>query len=129
MFQPFIKYFQFSGRARRKEYWLFLLSCGVGGIITGVLDWFLGTPVHEESGTGALTGLLILLILIPGMSLVVRRLHDTDRSGWWILLGLIPFFGLIVFVFMCLNGTEGKNRFGPDPKAIRERTSDREYLP
>ena len=116
MFQPLQKYFQFSGRARRSEYWLFFLFVIVLSTILGFVDGIVGT-FDEITGYGLFSGIFILLILIPNISVGVRRLHDTDRSGWWLLLGIIPLVGLVLLVFFCLNGTTGENRFGPDPKA------------
>ena len=81
--------------------------------------WFIfivGT-FDEITGYGLFSGIFLLLSLIPNISVGVRRLHDTDRSGWWLLLGIIPLVGLVLLVFFCLNGTTGENRFGPDPKA------------
>jgi uncharacterized membrane protein YhaH (DUF805 family) len=76
-------------------------------------------PSDPFSGglTLAVLGIYFLVFLIPGIAVQVRRFHDQDKSGWFVLLGLIPYIGgLILFVFMCLEGTRGPNRFGPDPK-------------
>jgi uncharacterized membrane protein YhaH (DUF805 family) len=97
---PLKRYADFSGRSRRKEYWMFIL----GVIIVGGVY-------------GPLTTLLFVAVLIPGIAVQVRRFHDQDKSGWFVLLGLIPLLGgIIVLVFMCLEGTNGPNRFGADPK-------------
>ena len=67
---------------------------------------------------GVIGGLYIFLMLLPLIALSIRRLHDTDRSGWWFLINFVPLIGgLVFFVFTLLEGTRGDNRFGPDPKA------------
>ncbi|MBG3128343.1 DUF805 domain-containing protein [Proteus mirabilis] len=116
-------YANFSGRARRKEYWMFTL---VNTIIIAVLYAILISSVDmntgEMSSLGSIAGIIIgiysLAIIIPSIAVTIRRFHDQDKSGWMFLLAFIPAVGgLIVFVFMCLEGTRGDNRFGPDPKA------------
>ncbi|WP_099075530.1 DUF805 domain-containing protein [Proteus alimentorum] len=116
-------YANFSGRARRKEYWMFTL---VNTIIITVLYAILISSVDmntgEMSSLGSIAGIIIgiysLAIIIPSIAVTIRRFHDQDKSGWMFLLAFIPAVGgLIVFVFMCLEGTKGDNRFGPDPKA------------
>ena len=115
MFEALKNYADFNGRARRKEYWMFYLFAILGGLVTGFIDAVIGT-FDEISGIGVLSGLFILGIIIPSISVGIRRFHDQDRSGWWVLIGLIPFIGGLVFlVFMCLPGTSGDNRFGADP--------------
>lgn len=114
-------YANFNGRARRKEYWMFMLFhiiiCVVLQIISGLtmsVDPYTGQP---NVGIGFwLLCLYLLATLLPQIALTTRRLHDTDRSGWWQLLYLIPVAGLVVFVFTVLEGTQGDNRFGEDPK-------------
>lgn len=103
------KYVVFSGRARRKEYWFFVLFHVIIyfglGIISGVIK------------TDFLTGLYGLATLLPGLAVTVRRLHDTDRSGWWILIGLIPLVGTIILVvFSAQDSKPGSNQYGPNPK-------------
>ncbi|HEK2896279.1 DUF805 domain-containing protein [Proteus terrae] len=116
-------YANFSGRARRKEYWMFTL---VNTIIITVLYAILISSVDmytgEMSSLGSIAGIIIgiysLAIIVPSLAVTIRRFHDQDKSGWMFLLAFIPAVGgLIVFVFMCLEGTKGDNRFGPDPKA------------
>jgi uncharacterized membrane protein YhaH (DUF805 family) len=110
------KYAEFNGRARRKEYWIFFLISTVISIILAVIDSFAGT-ISEEAGLGLLSGIYALAVLIPGLSVTVRRLHDTDRSGWWILIGLIPIIGgIALLIFMVLDSTPGGNQYGPNPK-------------
>jgi uncharacterized membrane protein YhaH (DUF805 family) len=111
------KYAVFDGRARRKEYWYFFLINTVISIFLAFIDSFTGT-ISEDVGIGLLDGLYALAVLIPGTAVTVRRLHDTDRSGWWILIGLIPVIGgIALLVFMVLDSTPGDNQYGPNPKA------------
>lgn len=133
MLMPLRRYAQFTGRSRRKEYWMFFLFVIIAVIVLSILDSVLGLgggmDRQAEFGDGAaaasfnasggvLTLIFYLAILIPSIAVAIRRLHDTDRSGWWILIGLIPLIGAIVLiVFYCTDGTRGPNRFGPDPKA------------
>ena len=105
------KYADFSGRARRTEYWMFFLFNFVIAIGVSVVDYVLGT-------TGILGLLFALAILIPSIAVGVRRLHDTDRSGWWLLIGFVPLIGAIVLIiFLVLDSSPGDNRFGANPKA------------
>lgn len=101
--------FDFSGRSRRKEYWMFFLFYFIIYIALMVLDMVLGL--------GFLALVFALAALIPNIAVGIRRLHDTDRSGWWLLLGFVPIVGLVLIYFFVLEGTKGDNRFGPDPKA------------
>ena len=104
-------YVGFSGRAHRTEFWMFALINFIIGIILGVVDSALG---FESGGIGSLYSLVVLL---PSLAVGMRRLHDTDRSGWWLLLYLIPILGWIaLLIFYCLDGTPGSNQYGPDPK-------------
>ncbi|GAA4495809.1 DUF805 domain-containing protein [Pseudaeromonas paramecii] len=103
-------YVTFNGRARRTEYWMFTLFNIIFSIVAGVLDAVLGL--------GFINLIYTLAVLLPAIAVGVRRLHDTDRSGWWMLIGLIPLIGAIVLlVFFCLEGEKQENRFGADPKA------------
>lgn len=125
MIMPLKRYADFSGRSRRKEYWMFFLLILIVGV---VLAMFTGsfaamtdpTSAAAEGAMGAGSIIMILFylaIFIPALAVQVRRFHDQDKSGWFVLLGFIPFVGgIIVLVFMCLEGTKGENRFGPDPK-------------
>jgi len=110
------KYAVFNGRARRKEYWFFYLFYIIFIIVLVLIDGVTGT-LDEGTGIGVLSGIFILAMIIPGIAVTIRRLHDTDRSGWWILISLIPFIGGIwLLVLMVLDGTPGQNQYGPDPK-------------
>jgi uncharacterized membrane protein YhaH (DUF805 family) len=111
------KYTVFTGRARRKEYWFFVLFNVLIIVLLVMVDGLLGT-FNEEAGVGLFSGLYSLAVLIPGIAVLVRRLHDIDRTGWWALIGLVPFVGGIVLLVMAvLDSTPGENRFGPNPKA------------
>lgn len=112
------KYAVFDGRARRMEYWMFVLINCLIVVVLSVVDTVVGIFSLGNS-IGALTGLYWLVVLVPSIAVTVRRLHDTDRSGWWALLALLPLLGTIVlFVFCVLDGTPGANRFGENPKAV-----------
>ncbi|GMA23393.1 membrane protein [Luteimicrobium album] len=104
-------YANFSGRARRSEYWWFALAAAVVFIILAALG-------QASSIFMVLYGLVGLALIVPGLAVAVRRLHDTDKSGWFVLLGLIPLVGeIILIVFYATAGSDGPNRFGPSPKA------------
>jgi uncharacterized membrane protein YhaH (DUF805 family) len=110
-------YVGFSGRARRREYWMFTLFNLIAAILIAVIDNVLGTTT--ATGLGMLGLLYALLVFLPSLAVCVRRLHDTGRSGWWVLIALIPLLGAIVLlVFMVLDGNRGNNEYGPDPKAM-----------
>ena len=131
MLLPLKRYAQFSGRSRRKEYWMYTLFLVIVGFVLGILDSILGLGgqaalTSETSPTGAFYGALInrgllanlftLATLIPSLAVGVRRLHDTNRSGWWYLLLFIPLIGAIVLlVWFCTAGTPGPNDYGDDP--------------
>ena len=109
------KYAVFSGRARRKEYWMFVLFYLIFTIVLSVIDSILG--IGEEGG-GLLSGLFVLAMLIPSLAVTFRRLHDTDRSGWWLLIGFVPLIGsIVILVFMIQDSQPGENRYGTNPKA------------
>jgi uncharacterized membrane protein YhaH (DUF805 family) len=111
------KYAVFSGRARRKEYWFFVLFNIIAQLLLAMVDGSLGT-VDADSQVGLLGGIYSLLILVPSIAVAVRRLHDTGRSGWWLLIALIPVIGAIVLlVFMVQNSHVDENQYGPNPKA------------
>lgn len=117
------KYAQFDGRARRKEYWYFALTSFIiylilyipaiiGLIIESSLLTYLGMTLYV---------VFALAIFIPSLAVLVRRLHDTEKSGWFILISLIPFVGgIILIVFLFTEGTKGPNKYGEDPKAQNE---------
>ncbi|GAA3903584.1 DUF805 domain-containing protein [Streptomyces lacrimifluminis] len=103
------KYAVFSGRARRKEYWMFTLFSLIVDVVLVVIDSFIGVQI--------LSGVYALAVLLPTLAVAARRLHDTGRSGWWILFGIIPVVGWItLLVFLCLDGEQGENKYGHNPK-------------
>lgn len=109
-------YAVFGGRARRAEYWYFFLFNILVSIALAVVDGLTGT-LSPELGIGLLGGIYALAVLIPGIAVAVRRLHDTGRTGWWVLIGLIPLIGAIVLiVFLAMDSTPGSNQYGPNPK-------------
>jgi uncharacterized membrane protein YhaH (DUF805 family) len=104
----FSNYVNFSDRAARSEYWYWILFYFIGAIVTGAIDAAIGMSIT--------TGLFGLAMLLPNLAVSIRRLHDLDRTGWWILIGLIPIVGwIILLIWYCTKGTDGQNRFGPDP--------------
>lgn len=104
------KYAVFRGRARRKEYWIFFGFNLIIELVLGVIEGAAGGP-------GVLESLYGLAVLIPGIAVSVRRLHDTDRTGWWLLIVFIPLIGAIVLlVFMVQDSQPGENQYGPNPK-------------
>lgn len=110
-------YAGFSGRARRTEYWMFTLF---NVIIIAVLD-LVGMAARLGSILG---GIYALAVLIPSLAVAVRRLHDTGKSGWWILIAVIPVVGsIILLIFMLLPGDRGDNAHGPDPKLVPQPTA------
>ncbi|HEX7348721.1 MAG TPA: DUF805 domain-containing protein [Rhodanobacteraceae bacterium] len=110
-FEVLKKYFDFSGRARRKEYWMFTLF----NIIAIVILLIIGMLIAHGRGV-ALVWLYELAVLLPSLGVAVRRLHDTGRSGWWILISLVPLVGgIILFVFTVLDSVPD-NQYGPNPK-------------
>jgi uncharacterized membrane protein YhaH (DUF805 family) len=125
MFEPLRKYAQFTGRARRSEYWMFVLLVIIIEVVYYALMGATGgmpAPGATPSGLGMVLtlifGVAMLGLLIPALAVAFRRLHDTNRSAWWLLIWLIPFLGaLVLVVFYLLPGTEGPNKFGPDPKS------------
>lgn len=112
-------YVGFSGRARRKEYWMFVLINIVISIVLAMVDGMLGLKVGGEQGAGLLGLIYSLAILLPSIAVGVRRLHDTGRSGWWMLIAFVPFIGFIVLlVFFVLDSQPGSNEYGPNPKGM-----------
>ena len=110
------KYAVFSGRARRKEYWYFCLFNIIVAIVLAIVDVIFGT-FSKALGIGLFGGIYALAVFIPSLAVSVRRLHDRNRSGWWLLIALVPIIGAIVLlVFMVQDSQEGDNQYGPNPK-------------
>jgi uncharacterized membrane protein YhaH (DUF805 family) len=109
-------YAVFKGRARRKEYWLFVLFNVLAVLLLSLVDNILGT-YDEKSKAGLIGSIYSLAVIIPSIAVSIRRLHDTDKSGWWLLLHLIPLFGSLVLLIFFISDTQiGTNRFGVNPK-------------
>ena len=116
----FNNYANFSGRALRSEYWWWVVFVWIAGLVANIIDSALGWRVYEttvngiQQGSGPIAAIVGLALIIPGLAVLVRRLHDTDRSGWWFWLIIIPIIGWIVLiVFLASTGTPGPNRYGP----------------
>lgn len=109
------KYAKFDGRAGRKQFWLFMLAYFGAMMVIRALDG--GMSMHDDlNGISALSVVFWLSMVLPYIAVSIRRLHDTNRSGWWFLIGLVPVIGLVwFFVLMVLSGTNGDNQFGPKP--------------
>lgn len=104
----------FIGRARRKEYWMFFL---VNIVIYAILAFIEGFFNLFPDGDGRkLVDIYSLFILMPSIAVMVRRLHDTNRSGWWFLMALVPIANIVLIVFLAQEGCSGSNQFGPNPK-------------
>lgn len=130
MVVPYRRYFEFSGRSRRREYWGFFAFTW---IVTIVLDALFGTSTYHYVSRALMAGTVIsnvdnlpgslfaLANLIPGTAVAVRRLHDVNKTGWWLILLFVPILGWsALFVMLCFNGTRGTNDYGPDPKMPSE---------
>ena len=111
------KYFCFEGRAARAEFWYWVLACFIINIVLGIVDGFIHRPILE--------GLFSLAVLLPGFGVAVRRLHDTNRTGWLVLLALIPLVGVIILIiFYAQEGQKGDNLYGPQPGAAQPEASE-----
>jgi uncharacterized membrane protein YhaH (DUF805 family) len=112
------KFAVFQGRARRKEYWFFALFNVLAIAILTVIDTMIGT-FNMQTGIGVLSGLYCIAVLLPSLAVGVRRLHDIGKSGWWLLLGLVPLVGgIVLLVFALLDSEPGTNEYGPNPKGV-----------
>lgn len=123
------KYVVFSGRASRSEYWYFVLFSTIISIILTIIDVAMGSGSAESTMGGAdaemaanvsmglLGGIYSLAVFLPSLAVAVRRLHDTDHSGWWMFIALIPLIGVIVLlIFMVKDSTPSENEYGSNPK-------------
>jgi uncharacterized membrane protein YhaH (DUF805 family) len=116
------QYFDFNGRTARDPFWYYVLAYVVlyaaVSIVQSVFGFHGMTPYgYYDYSPRPLTGLLALGLLLPGLGIAARRLHDIDRSAWWLLIGIVPFVGWLVLIYWYVQpGTAGSNQFGPDPK-------------
>jgi uncharacterized membrane protein YhaH (DUF805 family) len=116
----FAKYFNFHDRACRSEFWYWTLFTMIVAIVAALIDMKLDTQL--------VAGAWNLVTLIPGLAISIRRLHDLDRSGWWVLLSFIPLVGaIILLVWFATKGTAGPNRYGPDPIAATTPLPNQEF--
>lgn len=117
--RPFPKMFESSGRAPRAEYWWFTLLYTVIYILAAIGDeeLSLGDPIGSF---GVLSTIWALACLLPQLMVGIRRLHDTGKSGWWLLMGIVPLIGIILLFFMAQRGDQGPNDYGPDPYGVSE---------
>jgi len=113
----FQKYVDFNGRARRSEYWWFVLFVILAAIVATILDHIIDPPpAGVPFSIGIVYGLVVLACFLPGLAVEIRRLHDTNRSGWWLLIAFVPFLGaLLLLIWFCFKGTAGDNKYGADP--------------
>ena len=112
------KYVCFSGRARRKEYWMFTLFNFIAALIVGFVGGFLSSAT-EVSAFAFLGTIYNLAVLLPSLGVLFRRLHDIGKSGWWWLIGIVPFVGwIVIIVFCCLDSQPGENQYGSNPKGL-----------
>lgn len=108
------KYAVFSGRARRKEYWMYALFVGIIYVVLAVI-----VAVSKSSAGIAILGIFYLAILLPSLAVGVRRLHDIGKSGWWLLFGIVPIVGgITLLIFSCMDSQPGANQYGPNPKEV-----------
>ena len=105
----FNQYVTFSGRAARSEYWFWVLFSVLANIAAGIVDAILGL--------GLVGALVSLALLLPGLAVSARRLHDIDRTGWWMLIALTVIGIIVLLIWACMKGTTGPNRYGADPLA------------
>ena len=112
------KYATFSGRARRSEYWWWYLFVTIVFVVAGIIDKAVGFTYSDLTiGGGWLATIAWIVFLVPNLAVSVRRLHDTGRSGWWLLIGLVPLIGWIVLLYFFILDSENDNQYGPYPKA------------
>jgi uncharacterized membrane protein YhaH (DUF805 family) len=111
------KYADFNGRARRSEFWFFVLFSAIVSAVGGVLDAIFGLRSGSYGGTGPIQGVFQLALLVPSLAVGARRLHDIGRSGWWQLIGLVPVAGWIVLLIFFVQDSRPANQHGPSPKS------------
>ncbi|WP_018883839.1 DUF805 domain-containing protein [Paenibacillus massiliensis] len=102
-------YVGFSGRARRKEYWMFALFNAIAVLVLAIIGQLIGIEL-------LLVYLYSLAVMLPSLAVIIRRLHDIGKSGWWYLLSFVPFGAFVVLYFICLDSEPTDNQYGPNPK-------------
>ena len=108
----FSQYVGFSGRARRSEYWYWTLFAVIVGVVAGIIS--------NAAHTQIISYVASLALFLPGLAVAARRLHDTNRTAWWLLIALVPFVGgVVLLVFMVMDSTPGPNNYGPSPKEVQ----------
>lgn len=107
----FQNYVTFSGRSPRSGYWYWVLFAILVGIVSGILDG----AIFPFAATGPISAITSLALFLPGLAVSVRRLHDLDRTGWWVLIAFTVIGIILLIIWDCMKGTTGANRFGPDP--------------
>jgi uncharacterized membrane protein YhaH (DUF805 family) len=117
------KYATFKGRSRRSEYWFIQFFLVLTNLAAAAIDFVLMNGDVERfiaNGGGGIVGLIwILVTIVPALAVLVRRLHDTGKTGWWALIGFVPLIGgIVLLVFTVLDSDAGKNKFGENPKVI-----------
>ena len=118
-FRVLAKYAVFRGRARRKEYWFYILFNVIFSIILAIVDMSMDT-FDPKTGVGLFGTIYAAVLILPSMAVTVRRLHDIGRSGWWMLIPIVPILGaILIFAFLVQDSDPGENRFGPNPKLRR----------
>ena len=110
------QYVVFSGRSQRKEYWYFFLFNILALFLLVFIDDAVGT-LNPETGQGLISTIYMLAVILPYFGVGIRRLHDTNRTGWWLLLGFVPIIGpIVLIVFFCLDSNQEENKYGKNPK-------------
>jgi len=112
----FRQYFGFRGRARRREFWWAFLFNTIAGFVVAFLDGIAFSGYDSCKYSGLLIWSYLLASFLPLLAIQVRRLHDTNKSGWWVLLSLVPVLNIAYLVWLATDGDKGDNRFGRDPK-------------
>ena len=111
----FSKYVQFGGRAPRSEYWYWALFYLIASIGTGVVDFSIDSSTEA---IGPVNALFSIATFLPSLAVLARRLHDIDKTAWWMLIVLIPVVGaILLIIWLCKSGSKGANKYGPDPLA------------
>jgi uncharacterized membrane protein YhaH (DUF805 family) len=107
----FANYVNFSGRAIRSEFWLWTLFAVIGSLVAGIIDT---QVLGYDLGQSPITSIFDLVTFLPSLGISIRRLHDIDRTGWWVLIALTVIGAFLLIYWACKKGTPGSNRFGPD---------------